>query len=749
MYKKLSETNTENLFRAFFGPDVFLEKSAIPVECGFLSKQKSGNEGYPDFFLDAGDFVIIVEAKATNHGQAKSDVQFYMENNNITKDSIGIAISGQTQDDLEVTYFLLVYGAKKALELEADNDLLALDNIRKIYRRAKKVETTTVEHLTKIIQNLNKQFQNENIVRDTERSLFFSGIMIALKDSTFRATYRTIQEPSQEEASASQVKMLMAHNLNNAIVDAITRQLRSKINNLSKEYNWKDKFSFIRTIDYPLAKYKQIIATIESNIYLPFENEEKQDILGRAYKIFLSKAGKVDNKNIILTPDHIKSLMIKLARLNVNDVVLDTCMGSGGFLMEAMETMINLANGNEKKIKSIREKQLIGFETDSVLFALACSNMFLHGDGRTNLIYRSSLLNDARDNMINSDDDELLAFIRRSKPTKIVINPPYENNKPIKFTFQALRYLEPNGKLIIIMPTPTLTHNQHGITEQILKIAKLDFVIKMPEKLFTEQKRTVNTSIFGFTKTPHEPYDSVLFYQLPDDGFVSIQHKGRVDKNNTWKSKEALILSTIFGQKEIDGICEKRMLYRNGLLNCAGITKRRKSNHELVTIGTLFNYEYGTLASESNDEYGEFDFITASNEWKKHSSFTHDCEAIVFAVSASGSLGRTHYVNGKFVASNLCLVLTPKSTQYRIDLRFYKYYFDGIREKLRSDLADGTSKLTIDADDLMTYYIDYIPYQRQLEFYEERIKPYDILKKELLDREGELQSGILALTEIN
>jgi len=61
---------------------------------------------------------------------------------------------------------------------------------------------------------------------------------------------------------------------------------------------------------------------------------------------------------------------------------------------------------------------------------------------------------------------------------------------------QALDFLENNGKLIIIMPTPTLTHNQGGETEEILKMAKLDFVIKMPMNLFSEQKRCVNTSIF-------------------------------------------------------------------------------------------------------------------------------------------------------------------------------------------------------------------------------------------------------------
>ena len=52
------------------------------------------------------------------------------------------------------------------------------------------------------------------------------------------------------------------------------------------------------------------------------------------------------------------------------------------------------------------------------------------------------------------------------KPTRVIINPPYENNNLIKFTLQALNYLEPGGKLVIIMPTPTLTHNQGGMIEK-------------------------------------------------------------------------------------------------------------------------------------------------------------------------------------------------------------------------------------------------------------------------------------------
>ena len=46
----ISETITENIFRDFYNNDKFIEKSAIPKSYGFISKNKTENPGYPDFF---------------------------------------------------------------------------------------------------------------------------------------------------------------------------------------------------------------------------------------------------------------------------------------------------------------------------------------------------------------------------------------------------------------------------------------------------------------------------------------------------------------------------------------------------------------------------------------------------------------------------------------------------------------------------------------------------------------------------
>lgn len=735
----VSETVTENLFRDFYGATTFIEKSAIPKEYGFRSKNEDSDEkGYPDFFLDKDefDFVIVVEAKAENHKDAISDIKLYLKENNITQDIIGIAVSGQKIETLKVSYFLYKYVDRSISKIDCDS-LVSLEKIKKMYIKHTSGEKSTIDHLVKTLNALNKQFQNEAIIRDTDRSLFFSGIMIALKDPTFRASYRCIQKPTEQEAMASDKKMLETHNLSMAIVEAINRQLNVKVNNLSKEYEWRDRFSFIKTIDYSLIKFKELIKNIESNIFAPFENEEKQDILGRAYKIFLSKAGKVDNKNIILTPDHIKRLMIKLAKLSPQSVLLDTCTGSGGFLMEGMETMLAMVGDDEKKRRNIFDNQLIGFEVDPVLFTLACSNMFLHGDGRSKLLFRSSLLGDQHQNIVYATDEELMNKIKEWKPDTCVINPPYENNKPILFVKQALDYLVNNGRLIVIMPTPTLTHNQgkngDGLTEEILKIASLKYVIRMPERLFSEQGRTVNTSIFCFEKTPHRKEDKVLFYDMSDDGHVSIQHKGRLDIAGRWSKIEADVLDAIFNSNEIEGKCDKRLIYDGDKLNCAGFRQVKNSKFTSVKMRDLFIYSKGNVASEQADEAGEYDLITASNEWKKHSEYQYDEEALVYAVSASGSLGRTHYVNGKFSASNLCIILFP-SGKYKIHLAFYKYYLEGIKERIRLDLADGTSKLTINPEELMDYYVEYIPYDEQVAFYEKNIKPLEdieIQKKQI------------------
>ncbi|WP_207719364.1 restriction endonuclease subunit S [Clostridium sp. cel8] len=166
-------------------------------------------------------------------------------------------------------------------------------------------------------------------------------------------------------------------------------------------------------------------------------------------------------------------------------------------------------------------------------------------------------------------------------------------------------------------------------------------------------------------------------------------------------------------------------------------------------IGDIFNVEKGLVQSSKNVD-GQFDFITASAEWKTHNEYSHDCEALVFAAGAAGSLGRTHYVNGKFIASDLCFVLTPKDNLIdKVDLKFYFYYFKLNRDTIVKSIATGTSKLAINMKNFKNYCIPLpsIEYQKlgreRIEEVEPKINELNLIFKKNLTYITKLRQSIL------
>ena len=139
---------------------------------------------------------------------------------------------------------------------------------------------------------------------------------------------------------------------------------------------------------------------------------------------------------------------------------------------------------------------------------------------------------------------------------------------------------------------------------------------------------------------------------------------------------------------------------------------------ELKKIKEIFSFEKGSLQS-SKCTAGEYNFITASSKWKTHNSFDYECEALVVAVAASGSLGRVHYINDKFISSDLCFVLKPKdSSKFPVNLEFYYSIFKSLKEDLVKSTATGTAKKSINKTNFGNYVIPYYNIEEQ-----NRLKP--------------------------
>lgn len=135
----------------------------------------------------------------------------------------------------------------------------------------------------------------------------------------------------------------------------------------------------------------------------------------------------------------------------------------------------------------------------------------------------------------------------------------------------------------------------------------------------------------------------------------------------------------------------------------------------LKRIDEIFHFEKGVLQS-SKCIPGDYDFITASSDWKTHNEYTHECEALIFAAAASGSLGRTHYVNGKFVSSDLCFIITPKDQEnLPVDLKFYHILFNELKDEIVRNTKAGTSKEAIGLGSFGKYKLPYFEIGKQIE----------------------------------
>jgi type I restriction-modification system DNA methylase subunit len=147
----------------------------------------------------------------------------------------------------------------------------------------------------------------------------------------------------------------------------------------------------------------------------PFEQyafyTTKVDGLGAAYEVL----GQTSNKDVevgqFFTPENVVKFMVKLAELHPSDVVFDPACGTARFLTHSMEDMIQKTKGTRdevEKIRHIQKEQLFGTDDDPTVAKLAKMNMYIHGDGKTNI----------------QDEDGLTQFSKDGKIDVILTNPP-------------------------------------------------------------------------------------------------------------------------------------------------------------------------------------------------------------------------------------------------------------------------------------------------------------------------------------
>lgn len=249
-----------------------------------------------------------------------------------------------------------------------------------------------------------------------------------------------------------------------------------------------------------------------------------EDVMGIFFNEFNRYKGKSENGQVF-TPDNVTSLMYRLIDVNKDDRVLDAACGSGAFLTKSMSNMIDEAGGmGTLKAKKIMSEQLYGIEIDKRVFSLACANMLIHKDGKTNL------------EQMDSTSREACEWIASKNITKVLMNPPYEKKCHPEIIIQnVLNNITSGALAAFLLPDKKLEKVSKRIVRDILKNHRLLKIIKLPEKTFDEG---VTTSIFIFKTGVPQNNEEIFTCYIKDDGYERVKNQGRQDINNKWKSIE-------------------------------------------------------------------------------------------------------------------------------------------------------------------------------------------------------------------
>lgn len=535
------------------------------------SKRLSGNIGKPEFTFFSNSFFVVVEDKNdTNlHKYIYNDdiilddpdivpkyavngaihyARHIIKNTDIIDKAFAIGASGNGHSNKISIYYVDKKEYKFISDLNNLNDLKE-ENINEFYRVSVLGELPKEERelreVNQIAADLHNDLRIYGSLEGEKKASVVSAILLALENEDVIFNVDKLQGLQGVGVKDGEI-----------LFDAIDKYLRNKsLMPHAKIGELKDNFTFMQS-DLTLNRVRDDLGMTPLKYFTIKLNEKLKknikhadmDVLGNFYGEFVKYGGNDGNSlGIVLTPRHITNLMCDLIEINDNDYVLDPCCGSGGFLIAAMNRMLEQATDEDKE-EQIKQEQLHGIELQQKLFSIATTNMILRGDGKSNL---------KRDDVFHVAKEPYT-----DKITKALINPPYSQGKnknlshlsEISFIKETLSLMKKGGKLAAIVPQSTMTggnkKEEKNYKREILENNSLETVITLNKETFYGIGVNPCIAIFA-AGVPQDDKKRVNFVNFSDDGYVVHKHIGLVG-DGTEKSKKEYLLNVLNDYEDAD-----------------------------------------------------------------------------------------------------------------------------------------------------------------------------------------------------
>lgn len=126
------------------------------------------------------------------------------------------------------------------------------------------------------------------------------------------------------------------------------------------------------------------------------------DFIGAVFEALARRAEKDNRIGQFFTPETAVIATVRLTAPRPTDTVLDPACGTARFLIHAMDAMLARAEATPTEPKQeverrIREERLLGTDIDPWVATIAKMNMYLHGDGKSNVRAANGLALSASD----------------------------------------------------------------------------------------------------------------------------------------------------------------------------------------------------------------------------------------------------------------------------------------------------------------------------------------------------------------